>query len=180
MGHIFNRFPHSQYLSSNLVCSYIIVPLVSFLNLYFAKRNSTSGFQEQIPGTLNHLFYITPLRQNGMLRLLFSHLNAMYWQLLQVQTPQQRKANSKFSKDIEKKMGKPTQDVKKKQEFKSPVSPFWLGTFVHPSVRCSWIGLRWHSLLTRRLFLGVLGFVVFGGLVFELLSRFFMWMEGQV
>ncbi|KAH8588413.1 hypothetical protein B0O99DRAFT_361832 [Bisporella sp. PMI_857] len=63
------------------------------------------------------------------------------------QTPQQRKANAKFSKDIEKKMGKPAQEVKKKQDFKSPVSKFWLG---------------------------LLAFVVFGGLIFELLSRFFL------
>jgi len=58
---------------------------------------------------------------------------------VQVQTPQQRKANSKFSKDIEKKMGKPTQDVKKKQEFKSPVSPFWLGMFLPTMAFTDWI-----------------------------------------
>ncbi|KAG9243619.1 hypothetical protein BJ878DRAFT_423194, partial [Calycina marina] len=63
------------------------------------------------------------------------------------QTPQQRKANIKFNNGNMNKMGKPTAEIKKKQEFKSPVSPFWLG---------------------------VLGFVVFGGLIFELLSRLFM------
>jgi len=63
------------------------------------------------------------------------------------QTPQQRKANQKFAKDLNAKMGKPASEIKKKQDFKSPISPIWLG---------------------------VLGFVVFGGLVFELISRFFL------
>ncbi|CZS89671.1 related to secretory pathway protein YSY6 [Rhynchosporium agropyri] len=63
------------------------------------------------------------------------------------QTPTQRKANLKFQKDLDSKRGKPTQEVKKKQDFKSPVSP---------------------------MVLGILGFVVFGGLVFELISRFFL------
>jgi len=63
------------------------------------------------------------------------------------QTPQQRKANQKFAKDLNAKMGKPSSEIKKKQDFKSPISPIWLG---------------------------VLGFVVFGGLVFELISRFFL------
>ncbi|KAK6585836.1 hypothetical protein PZA11_000893 [Diplocarpon coronariae] len=66
--------------------------------------------------------------------------------LKQVQTPQQRKANAKFNRDLDAKRGKPTQEVVKKQSFKSPVSP---------------------------LVLGLLGFVIFGGLLFELLSRFF-------
>jgi len=70
-------------------------------------------------------------------------------------------------------MGKPTQDVKKKQEFKSPVSPFWLGMFSQlfgfQALDCWKI-----HILTWSLFLGALGFVVFGGLIFELLSRFFM------
>merc|ERR1711977_292346 len=63
------------------------------------------------------------------------------------QTPEQRKRNAKFTKEQNAKRGKPAQELKKKQEFKSPVSP---------------------------VVLGVLGFVVFGGLIFELLSRFFL------
>jgi len=62
------------------------------------------------------------------------------------QTPQQRQANKKFAKNLEGRMGKAPQDIKKKQDFKSPISPLWLG---------------------------LLGFVVFGGLIFELLSRIF-------
>lgn len=27
-------------------------------------------------------------------------------------------------------MGKPKQDIEKKQTFKSPISPFWLGTYL--------------------------------------------------
>ncbi|PMD34592.1 hypothetical protein L207DRAFT_588110 [Hyaloscypha variabilis F] len=63
------------------------------------------------------------------------------------QTPQQRKANDKFKKAQDAKRGKPASEIKKKEEFKSPISPIWLG---------------------------VLGFVVFGGLIFELLSRIFL------
>jgi len=50
-----------------------------------------------------------------------------------VQTPQQRKANQKFAKDLQGKMGKPSAELKKKQEFKSPISPFWLGALPLPS-----------------------------------------------
>ncbi|KFY51074.1 hypothetical protein V495_00002 [Pseudogymnoascus sp. VKM F-4514 (FW-929)] len=67
--------------------------------------------------------------------------------LLQAQTPQQRKSNQKFAKDNTAKMGKPEGALKKKQQnFKSPVSPIWLV---------------------------LLAFVVFGGLIFELISRIF-------
>jgi hypothetical protein len=46
--------------------------------------------------------------------------------LQQAQTPQQRRANAKFDKINEKKMGKPTPAYKKKDKPKSPVSPVWL------------------------------------------------------
>jgi len=63
------------------------------------------------------------------------------------QTPEQRKRNQRFAKENTAKMGKPESAIKKKdKDFKSPISPLWLG---------------------------VLGFVVFGGLIFELLSRIF-------
>jgi len=62
------------------------------------------------------------------------------------QTPEQRKRNAKFAKEQSAKRGKPASEIKKKQDFKSPISPFWLG---------------------------VLGFVVFGGLIFEALNRIF-------
>ncbi|TVY58119.1 hypothetical protein LCER1_G001624 [Lachnellula cervina] len=62
------------------------------------------------------------------------------------QTPEQRKRNAKFAKEQTAKRGKPASEIKKKQDFKSPISPVWLV---------------------------VLGFVVFGGLIFELLSRIF-------
>jgi len=70
-------------------------------------------------------------------------------------------------------MGKPTQDIKKKQEFKSPVSPFWLGVFPPIESACEERSSA-HVETNKTSVLGVLGFVVFGGLVFELLSRFFM------
>ncbi|KAG8666403.1 hypothetical protein FPOAC2_11515 [Fusarium poae] len=64
------------------------------------------------------------------------------------QTPQQRRRNEAFAKGNENKMGKAEQQVKKRVEKvqKSPISVFWLS---------------------------ILGFVIFGGLVFEALSRFF-------
>jgi len=63
------------------------------------------------------------------------------------QTPQQRQANKKFAKNLEGKMGKAPQEVKRKTDGrKAPISPVWLG---------------------------LLGFVVFGGLLFELVSRIF-------
>ncbi|KAK0109559.1 hypothetical protein ONS95_002245 [Cadophora gregata] len=43
------------------------------------------------------------------------------------QTPEQRKRNAKFTKEQNAKRGKPAQELKKKQEFKSPVSPVVLG-----------------------------------------------------
>ncbi|KAI1115824.1 hypothetical protein F5Y14DRAFT_409410 [Nemania sp. NC0429] len=64
------------------------------------------------------------------------------------QTLEQRKRNAKFVKDQDARRGKPESQIKKRnqQTLKSPISPFWLG---------------------------ILGFIVFGGLVFELISRFF-------
>ncbi|OHE93170.1 hypothetical protein CORC01_11487 [Colletotrichum orchidophilum] len=67
---------------------------------------------------------------------------------LVAQTPQQRRANAKFAKDNESRMGKSEDQIKKrtKEAPKSPISPIWLI---------------------------LLGFVVFGGIVFEVLSRMF-------
>ncbi|EGS20991.1 uncharacterized protein CTHT_0028300 [Thermochaetoides thermophila DSM 1495] len=63
-----------------------------------------------------------------------------------VQTPQQRRANQKFFKEQEARRGKSEAELKKRQkdQTKPPISKFWL-----------WF----------------LGFVVFGGLFFEVLSR---------
>jgi hypothetical protein len=64
------------------------------------------------------------------------------------QTIQQRQANAKFAKQNEARMGKSEDQIKKKvkEVKKSPISMFWLV---------------------------ILGFVVFGGLLFEALTRFF-------
>ncbi|KAF3770701.1 hypothetical protein M406DRAFT_320479 [Cryphonectria parasitica EP155] len=64
------------------------------------------------------------------------------------QTPQQRRANAKFAKEQDARRGKSSEEIKKrnKEVTKSPISPVWLG---------------------------VLAFVVFGGIVFEVLSRIF-------
>ncbi|KAK1829620.1 hypothetical protein QBC39DRAFT_356009 [Podospora conica] len=66
------------------------------------------------------------------------------------QTPRQRQANDKFLKDQEARRGKSEDQIKlkkTKEVLKSPISPMWLG---------------------------LLGFVVFGGLVVEVFSRFFL------
>ncbi|KAK4143798.1 uncharacterized protein C8A04DRAFT_28585 [Dichotomopilus funicola] len=65
------------------------------------------------------------------------------------QTPQQRRANLKFAKGNEARMGKSEDQIKKrvKDTPKSPISPIWLV---------------------------LLGFVVFGGLIFEVISRIFL------
>ncbi|KAK3181057.1 hypothetical protein K4F52_007598 [Lecanicillium sp. MT-2017a] len=62
------------------------------------------------------------------------------------QTLEQRRRNAKFAKEQEARMGKSTEDVKKKTKTtpKSPISPVWII---------------------------LLGFVVFGGLFFEVLAR---------
>ncbi|KAF7551542.1 hypothetical protein G7046_g7699 [Stylonectria norvegica] len=64
------------------------------------------------------------------------------------QTPEQRRRNAKFVKDQETRRGKSEDQIKKKTEkvAKSPISMFWLA---------------------------ILAFIIFGGLVFEVLSRFF-------
>ncbi|KAI2779506.1 hypothetical protein F4815DRAFT_473339 [Daldinia loculata] len=64
------------------------------------------------------------------------------------QTLEQRRRNAKFAKDQDARRGKSETDVKKQTKGvrKSPISPFWLG---------------------------ILGFIVFGGLIFELISRIF-------
>lgn len=54
----------------------------------------------------------------------------MLTQAQQAQTPQQRRANLKFAKEQEAKMGKSTEDIKKmakKETAKAPISPIWLG-----------------------------------------------------
>ncbi|EPE09633.1 ankyrin repeat protein [Ophiostoma piceae UAMH 11346] len=65
------------------------------------------------------------------------------------QTPEQRRRNLKFAKDQDARRGKSETDLKRrtKDVQKSPISPVWLG---------------------------VLAFVVFGGLVVEVFSRFFL------
>ncbi|KAI3323083.1 hypothetical protein HD806DRAFT_497865 [Xylariaceae sp. AK1471] len=64
------------------------------------------------------------------------------------QTLEQRRRNAKFVKEQDARRGKAETDIKKKSKevSKSPISPFWLG---------------------------ILAFVVFGGLLFEVISRFF-------
>ncbi|KAJ2896732.1 uncharacterized protein MKZ38_005260 [Zalerion maritima] len=67
----------------------------------------------------------------------------------QAQTPEQRRRNEKFYRDQAAKRGKSDSEVQKRAKGpaqNSPISPIWLL---------------------------LLGFVVFGGLIFEVLSRIF-------
>ncbi|POR33358.1 Uncharacterized protein TPAR_06454 [Tolypocladium paradoxum] len=64
------------------------------------------------------------------------------------QTLEQRRRNAKFAKDQEARMGKSDDQIKKrvKETLKPPISMFWVA---------------------------ILGFIIFGGLIFEALSRMF-------
>lgn len=64
------------------------------------------------------------------------------------QTPEQRRRNAKFVRDQQARMGKSEENLAKRNKpvTKSPISPIWLV---------------------------ILAFVVFGGLIFEVLSRIF-------
>jgi len=62
------------------------------------------------------------------------------------QTPQQRRANAKFAKAEEEKRGKPVAQQKKRELEKSPISTGWMV---------------------------LLGFILIGGIFFELLRLFF-------
>ena len=83
----------------------------------------------------------------------------------QAQTPQQRKANERYAKQEASKRGKPESEIKQKQKFKPPISPLWIGTYLDypfiPNARPAYAPL------------GLLAFVVCGGLIFELLRLFF-------
>ncbi|KAK7966142.1 uncharacterized protein PG986_000419 [Apiospora aurea] len=66
------------------------------------------------------------------------------------QTPEQKRRNAKFAKEQEARRGKSETDIKKHEHkkvvSKAPISPIWLI---------------------------LLGFVVFGGLIFEVIQRIF-------
>jgi hypothetical protein len=86
----------------------------------------------------------------------------------QAQTPQQRKANQKFAKAEEEKRGKPQANLKKKVAEKSPISVTWLSMFPCPSLSQECVARA--SGLTG--VLGLLAFVIIGGIFFELVRIF--------
>ncbi|KAH8200771.1 hypothetical protein TruAng_005088 [Truncatella angustata] len=98
------------------------------------------------------------------------------------QTPQQRRANEKFAKDQNARRGKSEAErqVRTKQVQKAPISPLWLGKFNRlllcfprlplspcPSPRPGGASADRNHLAV------LLGFVVFGGVFFEVLQRVF-------
>ncbi|KAI9848735.1 MAG: hypothetical protein M1837_006822 [Sclerophora amabilis] len=64
----------------------------------------------------------------------------------QAQTPTQRRANEKYARQESAKRGKPESVTKQKPKTKSPISPVWIG---------------------------LLAFVIAGGIIFELMKLFF-------
>ncbi|KAL2046047.1 hypothetical protein N7G274_001494 [Stereocaulon virgatum] len=62
------------------------------------------------------------------------------------QTPQQRKANERYARQEAAKRGKPEAAIKHKQKWEPPISRIWVGILV---------------------------FVLCGGIIFELLRLFF-------
>ena len=85
----------------------------------------------------NGKYYANPLRLTSMSPAVAHHkvvdCNSTRLHVLQsliyvqAQTPQQRRANAKFDRFNEKKMGKPESVYKKKELPKSPVNRIWLG-----------------------------------------------------
>lgn len=73
-------------------------------------------------------------------------------------------------------MGKSEDQIKKKSTVihKSPISMFWVGKWIR--LRFPWpeglLGCNTSTDLCS-FFVAILGFIIFGGLVFEALSRFF-------
>ncbi|KAE9366208.1 hypothetical protein N431DRAFT_472761 [Stipitochalara longipes BDJ] len=106
---------------------------------------TTSPVPVHLPSTLPTIASTTIARPSSL--TIHQPKDKRQDKITQAQTPQQRKANDKFKKAQDAKRGKPASEIKKKDDFKSPISPLWLG---------------------------LLGFVVFGGLIFELLSRIFL------
>jgi hypothetical protein len=91
----------------------------------------------------------------------------------QAQTPQQRQANMRFAKAQEKKMGQPQGEVIKKREpQKSPISKIWISTLPSGADTSILEGIREDG-LANRLVVVLLGFVLCGGLLFEVLKMFF-------
>ncbi|KAK9414443.1 hypothetical protein SUNI508_11285 [Seiridium unicorne] len=82
------------------------------------------------------------------------------------QTPQQRRANAKFVKEQDARRGKSeaVRQARAKETPKSPISPIWLGRDKSRN-EDTLADLRTPPVL--------LGFVVFGGVFFEVLQRIF-------
>ncbi|KAF7533884.1 hypothetical protein G7054_g6678 [Neopestalotiopsis clavispora] len=95
------------------------------------------------------------------------------------QTPQQRRANAKFVKDQDARRGKSDADrqARAKEVQKSPISPIWLSEFwlsLFAPTRGIGLPSKDDTLLTVCPLISVLlGFVVFGGIFFEVLQRIF-------
>ncbi|KAK0516799.1 hypothetical protein JMJ35_001402 [Cladonia borealis] len=76
----------------------------------------------------------------------FCQLQTANFPFPQAQTPQQRKANERYARQEAAKRGKPESAVKHKQKWDPPISKLWIGVLI---------------------------FVLCGGIIFELLRLFF-------
>ncbi|RYO87346.1 hypothetical protein DL762_004276 [Monosporascus cannonballus] len=106
------------------------------------------GFQCPLPGMIGfNTTYGRRSRGDGGVACNYPG-SAHYPPAAGAQTLEQRKRNAKFAKEQELRRGKSEAEIKKrvKDAPKSPISPFWLGIFA---------------------------FIVFGGLVFEIIARVF-------
>lgn len=87
------------------------------------------------------------------------------------QTPQQRRANERYAKQESAKRGKPDSAVKQKiQKFNPPVSKLWIGMSKVPFTCLD---------SSSYTIVGLLAFIICGGLIFELLRLFFWLVRGD-
>ena len=89
----------------------------------------------------------------------------------QAQTPQQRKANERYARQEAAKRGKPESAVKHKQKWEPPISKVWIGKHIFlGKAKGRRVGAGWYANFWA---IGVLVFVLCGGIIFELLRLFF-------
>ena len=101
----------------------------------------------------------------------FCQLQAADLPSSQAQTPQQRKANERYARQEAAKRGKPESAVKHKQKWDPPISKLWIGEHIFlGKAKGRIVGAGWYA---KSLTIGVLIFVLCGGVIFELLRLFF-------
>ena len=137
-----------------------------FFSLWFFSHLQKKTAQSIYPVNLQSFPTVFRLMVNK--QLLIEHLSVPpHSDSTQAQqTPQQRRANERYAKQESSKRGKPDSLVKQKnQKFNPPVSKLWIGMFKVP---CPSFGFSGSYTI-----IGLLAFIICGGLIFELLRLFF-------